>query len=82
MRRASSNSSGEEEVARWRVFGDCRHEQAGDVAALVPFRVFVLPKIFSAEEFEVLGAHQDSPPDSEEVVVKPEADRSQDVQAV
>ncbi len=28
------------------------------VAALVPFRVFMLPKIFS-EEFEVLDAHQD-----------------------
>ncbi len=52
------------------------------VAALVPFRVFVLPKIFSEDELEVLDAHQDLPPDSEEVEVKAEADRSQDVQAV
>jgi hypothetical protein len=50
------------------VYGLTRVRQTGVlfpffVAGLVPFRVFVLPKIFTEEELEVLDAHQDLPPD-------------------
>jgi hypothetical protein len=53
------------------VYGLTRVRQTGVlfpffVASLVPFRVFVLPKIFTEEELEVLDAHQDLPPDVEE----------------